>query len=310
MRLLRGLGHLPANLRCVATIGNFDGIHTGHQALLRALNANAKAMDLPSLVIIFEPQPKEFFAKGQAPARLTNLREKLQAFAHFEVDYVLCLPFNQRLRSLSALDFIQTVLVQGIGLKHLIVGDDFRFGHDRSGDFTLLHQQGQTLGFKVNDTDTVVEQGERISSTRVRDALAQGNLSVAQALLGRPFSMSGRVAFGRQLGRKLNTPTANILVKRQRLPLSGVFAVSAQDEQNGQQFLGVASLGIKPTITDIPEPSLEVHLFNYAGNLYHRHLRVEFVAKIRDEKKFSDLAELQRAIDADKHAAKAILQIQ
>lgn len=308
MRLLRGLGNIPSGLLSVATLGNFDGVHLGHQALLQTLKAQAQALGLPSLVIIFEPQPKEFFAKDQAPARLTNLREKIQLFTHFGVDYLLCLPFNARMRALSAQDFIDTVLVGGVGVRHLIVGDDFRFGHDRSGDFTLLQAQGARQGFTVDDTPTVQMQESRISSTRVRAALAQGDLTGAQALLGRPYSFSGRVAFGRQLGRTLNTPTANILLKRQVLPATGVFAVRVQDEQNGEHFLGVASLGVKPTITDIPEPSLEVHLFNFSGNLYHRHLRVELVQKIRDEQKFASLDALKAAIEADKAAARISLE--
>lgn len=303
MRVLRGLGNIPANFRCLATIGNFDGLHLGHQALFQALMTQARAQGLPHLAIIFEPQPKEFFRKEQAPVRLTNLREKLQAFATLGLDYVLCLPFNRKLSGLGAQDFIDTVLVRGLGVQHLIVGDDFRFGHDRRGDFALLQAQH----FAVSDTQTVLGQGERISSTRVREALATGDLALAHTLLGRPFSMSGRVAFGRQLGRTLNTPTANILIKRTQLPLSGVFAVKVQDEHNGEHFLGVASMGIKPSISATPEPSLEVHLFDYSGNLYHRHLRVEFVAKLRDEQKFTSLTALQQAIEADKVAARAAL---
>ncbi len=307
MRLLRGLGNIPSGLHTVATLGNFDGVHLGHQALLHTLKAQAKALNLPSLVIIFEPQPKEFFAKEKAPARLSNLREKLQLFAHFDVDFVLCLPFNACLRALSAQAFIDQVLVQGVGVRHLIVGDDFRFGHDRSGDFSLLQAQGAVQGFSVKDTATVQAQAERISSTRVRLALAQGDLATVQALLGRPYSFSGRVGFGRQLGRTLDTPTANILLKRQVLPATGVFAVRVQDEQNGEHFLGVASLGVKPTITATPEPSLEVHLFDFNGNLYHRHLRVELVQKIRDEQKFTSLEALKTAIEADKTAARRLL---
>ncbi|MEN9465120.1 MAG: hypothetical protein RL217_1301 [Pseudomonadota bacterium] len=306
MRLLRGLGNIPSGLHTVATLGNFDGVHLGHQALLHTLKAQAKALSLPSLVIIFEPQPKEFFAKEKAPARLSNLREKLQLFACFDVDFVLCLPFNARLRALGAQAFIDQVLVQGVGVRHLIVGDDFRFGHDRSGDFALLQAQGAVQGFSVKDTATVQAQAERISSTRVRVALAQGDLARVQALLGRPYYFSGRVGFGRQLGRTLNTPTANILLKRQVLPATGVFAVHVQDEQNGEHFLGVASLGVKPTITAIPEPSLEVHLFDFNGNLYHRHLRVELVQKIRDEQKFASLEALKTAIEADKAAARRL----
>lgn len=308
MHLWRGLYNVPKQFTgCVATIGNFDGMHLGHQALLRALSVQAQAHNLPSLVIIFEPQPKEFFAPDKAPARIASFREKIQAFERCGVDYVLCLPFNQRFRSLCANSFIEKVLVDTIKVKHLIVGDDFRFGHDRSGDFALLQQAGQKHDFNVQDTNTVATQGERVSSTRVREALAAGDLTEAAKLLGRAYSMSGRVAYGRQLGRTLNTPTANIMVKRIRLPLTGVFAAKVTDEHNGEQYTGVASVGIKPTITNTPEPSLEVHLFDVNKNLYHRHLTVEFLQKIREEKKFNGLEELKAAIEADKTTARQIL---
>lgn len=308
MHLWRGLYNVPKQFTgCVATIGNFDGMHLGHQALLRALSVQAQALKLPSLVIIFEPQPKEFFAPEKAPARIANFREKVQAFARCGVDYVLCLPFNQNFRSLCANDFIEKVLVDAIKVKHLIVGDDFRFGHDRSGDFSLLQQAGAKHSFKVQDTNTVADDGERISSTRVREALASGDLTEVARLLGRPYCMSGRVAYGRQLGRTINTPTANIMVKRLRLPFTGVFAVTVKDEDNGQQYTGVASVGIKPTVADTPEPSLEVHLFDVNKNLYHRHLTVEFLQKIREEQKFNGLDELKTAINADKQTARQIL---
>ena len=308
MQLWRGLYNVPKQFTgCVASIGNFDGMHLGHQALVKALSAEAKALGLPSLVIVFEPQPKEFFAPAKAPARIANFREKVKAFESFGVDYVLCLPFNQSFRSLCADDFIEKVLVNAIKVKHLIIGDDFRFGHDRSGDFALLQKAGKQHDFTVQDTNTVADHGERISSTRVREALASGNLTETANLLGRPYRMSGRVAYGRQLGRTINTPTANIMVKRLHLPLSGVFAVKVQDEHNGKQYTGVASLGIKPTISDTPEPSLEVHLFDVNSNLYHHHFTVEFIEKIRDEQKFNGLDELKAAIDADKQAARQIL---
>lgn len=308
MHLWRGLYNVPKQFSgCVASIGNFDGMHLGHQALIKALKAQAQALQVPSVVIIFEPQPKEFFAADKAPARVANFREKLQAFNCFGVDYVLCLPFNQRFRSLSANDFIEKALVNRLQIKHLIIGDDFRFGHDRSGDFALLQQAGQQHGFTVQDTKTVAEQGERISSTRVREALAAGDLTEAAHLLDRPYCMSGRVAYGRQLGRTLDSPTANIMVKRLHLPLTGVFAVNVKDEQSNARYTGVASVGVKPTVTNTPEPSLEVHLFDVNANLYHRHLTVEFLHKIRDEQKFNGLEQLKAAITADKTAARNYL---
>ena len=305
MRLLRGLHNIPADFRgCVATIGNFDGLHLGHQGILQALKAAAAEQGVPTLVMLFEPQPKEFFAPQAAPARLANLREKLQDLATHGVDYVLCLPFNQALRSMSAQTFIEQILLQALRVKHLIVGDDFRFGCDRSGDYQALAAAGRQYGFQVQDSPTLELDSERVSSTRVRTELAANNLSRVAHLLGRPYRMSGRVAFGRQLGRQLDTPTANVMVNRRQLPLTGVFAVQVTEEESGRQFTGVANCGIKPTVAGVPEPSLEVHLFDFSGNLYHRHLTVAFVHKLREEQKFAGLAELQQAIAADKQAAR------
>ena len=305
MRLLRGLHNIPADFRgCAATIGNFDGLHLGHQGILRALKDVAAAQGVPTLVMLFEPQPKEFFAPQAAPARLANLREKLQDLASHHVDYVLCLPFNQALRSMPAQAFIEQILLQALRVKHLIVGDDFRFGCDRSGDYRALAAAGHQHGFQVQDSPTLELDSERVSSTRVRTELSANNLSRVAHLLGRPYRMSGRVAFGRQLGRQLDTPTANVMVNRRQLPLTGVFAVQVTEEESGRRFSGVANCGIKPTVAGVPEPSLEVHLFDFSGNLYHRHLTVEFVHKLREEQKFAGLAELQQAIAADKQAAR------
>lgn len=309
MHLFRGLHTVPSNFAgCVASIGNFDGLHLGHQTIANSVKAEAARLGVPSLVVMFEPQPKEFFALDKAPARIANLREKLQDLTSCGVEYVLCLPFNSALRSLSAADFVQNVLLKALKVKHLIIGDDFRFGHDRSGDYQTLVAAGVQYGFSVQDTKTVCVGQERISSTKVREALAQGNLSLAAELLGRPYRMSGRIGFGRQLGRTLNTPTANVMVKRHKLPLTGVFAVQVINEDNGDSYHGVASVGIKPTITAVPEPSLEVHVLNFSGNLYHQHLTVTFVHKIRDEQKFAGLDELQAAIEADKNSARKWLQ--
>ena len=308
MHLFRGLHTVPSNFAgCVASIGNFDGLHLGHQTIVNSVKTEAARLGVPNLVVMFEPQPKEFFALDKAPARIANLREKLQDLANCGVEYVLCLPFNRALRSLSAADFVQNVLLKALKVKHLIIGDDFRFGHDRSGDYQTLVAAGALHGFSVQDTNTVCVGHERISSTKVREALAQGDLSLAAELLGRPYRMSGRIGFGRQLGRTLNTPTANVMVKRHKLPLTGVFAVQVKNEDNGDSYQGVASVGVKPTITAVPEPSLEVHVLDYSGNLYHQHLTVTFVHKIRDEQKFAGLDELKAAIEADKAKAKEIL---
>ena len=305
MRLLRGLHNIPADFQgCAATIGNFDGLHSGHQGIIRALQQVSHAQQVPTLVLLFEPQPKEFFAPDAAPARLANLREKLQDLAAQGVDYVLCLPFNQALRSMSADAFIQEILVKALRIRHLIVGDDFRFGCDRSGDYQALKHAGAIAGFTVEDTPTLELDSERVSSTRIRSELNANNLSRVAHLLGRPYRMSGRVIYGRQLGRLLDTPTANIMVRRSKLPVSGVFAVKASIEESGAVFNGVANLGVKPTVSGDAKPSLEVHLFDFADNLYHRHLTVEFLHKIRDEKKFSGIDELRAAIENDKQAAR------
>lgn len=305
MRLLRGLHNVPENFGgCAATIGTFDGLHLGHQGILTALKQVAKERSVPTLVLLFEPQPKEFFAPQAAPARLANFREKLQDLAAFGVDYVLCLPFNQALRSMSADAFIREVLIDSLHVKHLIVGDDFRFGCDRRGDYNALATAGLEYGFSVQDTPTLEMFGRRVSSTHVREQLSAANFERAERLLGRRYRMSGRVAYGRQLGGSvLDTPTANVMVDRLKLPLTGVFCVTVIDEQSQQRFNGVANCGVKPTISGTPEPSLEVHLFEFKGNLYRRHLTVEFEHKIRDEQKFAGLDELKTAIEADKKAA-------
>lgn len=310
MRVLRGLHTISTNFPgCVATIGNFDGVHLGHQAILKSLKDVAALKGVPTLVMMFEPQPKEFFAPEAAPARLANMREKFQDLKEYGVDYVLCLPFNQNLRSMSAADFIQTILVDALKIQHLIVGDDFRFGCDRKGDYQLLQQAGAQSGFSVQDTPTLELDGERVSSTRVRSELACNNLSRVSRLLGRGYRMSGRIAYGRQLGRTIDTPTANIMIKRQKLPLNGVYAVRVllddqQAERGANEYFAVANVGIKPTISGTPEPSLEVHLFGFNGDLYYQHLTVEFLHKIRDEQKFDGLDALKDAIENDKRAAK------
>ncbi len=308
MRLLRGLYNLPSDFQgCVVTIGNFDGLHLGHQAILQSLKLASHHTALPSLVMLFEPQPKEFFAPEQAPARLASFREKLLDLSQAGVDYVLCLPFNQSLRSMTAHDFIHQVLVDSLGVRHLIVGDDFRFGCDRSGDFQALAEAGQRVGFKVEDSPTFELDGGRVSSTRVRDQLQQGNMREVDELLGRTYRMNGRVIYGRQLGRTLNTPTANVRIDRKRLPMSGVFAVTASISETGEQFGGVANLGVKPSIADTPEPSLEVHLFDYHGDLYGKHLNVQFLSKLRKEQRFDGIEQLTAAIEHDKLEARARL---
>ncbi|MFT0212162.1 bifunctional riboflavin kinase/FAD synthetase [Pseudomonas sp. F1_0610] len=299
MQLIRGLQNLHNfHHECVATIGNFDGLHIGHQAILLRLKESAALLNLPTCVIIFEPQPREFFNPETAPIRLTRLREKLELLQQAGIDYVLCLHFNKRLRQLSADDFVQQILVQGLHVKHLQIGDDFRFGCDRSGDFAFLQQQGECFGFTVEPTGTIELDGVRVSSTRVRDALAQSDFALAQRLLGRPYSITGRVLYGQQLGRTINAPTANVQLKRHKAPVCGVFLIKAT-LVNGKVIPGVANLGVRPSVKSDGKAHLEVHLLDFSGNLYGQPLHVEFLQKIRDEKRFASLAELQEAIAAD-----------
>lgn len=332
MRLIRGLYNIPSDFSgCVATIGNFDGVHLGHQAILQQLKKQGEEHQLPTVVMMFEPQPREFFAPDQAPARLANMSEKLQDLARFGIDYVLCLPFNQKLRAMSADQFIQTILLDGLKISHLIVGDDFRFGCDRTGDYQLLQKTGQQAGeptreksgFSVEDTQTFELDGERVSSTRIREYLSDNDLAAASKLLGRPYRMSGRIGYGRQLGRTIGVPTANVILQRNKLPMTGVYAVKAIEievagcnesqviDQSGKakEWQGVANIGVKPTVAGTPEPSLEVHIFDFPssaeqGDLYGKRLTIEFCQKIREEQKFSGLDELKVAIGNDMKTAR------
>lgn len=301
---IRGLHNLrPWHKGCVATIGSFDGVHLGHQAILLQLLALAHQHNLPAVVIVFEPQPQEFFSGEKAPARLMRLREKVQALLAAGVNRVLCLPFNQALRSLSAEAFVQRVLIDGLAIQHLVVGDDFRFGCDRRGDFALLQQLGASNGFTVTDTCTLQIHGERVSSTRIRQLLEQGDFAHAEILLGKAYSINGRVAYGKQLGRKLGVPTANVHLRRYRSPLQGVFAVTARF-RDGIVHQGVANVGVRPTVSGDKKPLLEVHLFNFERMVYGEMIDVSFHKKLRDEKKFASLDELQLQLQIDISQAK------
>jgi riboflavin kinase/FMN adenylyltransferase len=324
MRLIRGLYNIPTDFcGCVATIGNFDGVHLGHQAILQQLKKQGEKLHLPTVVMMFEPQPREFFVPNQAPARLANMSEKLQDLASFGIDYVLCLPFNQKLRSMSADQFIQSILLDGLNISHLIVGDDFRFGCDRTGDYQLLQQAGDQTGFSVEDTKSFELDGERVSSTRIRQCLSENDLAAADKLLGRPYRMSGRIGYGRQLGRTIGVPTANVVLRRNKLPMTGVYAVKSTPitvagchetpvldaTGNALEWQGVANIGVKPTVAGTPEPSLEVHIFDFPGqgedeHLYGKRLTIEFCRKIREEKKFNGLDELKAAIANDMQIAR------
>ena len=304
MQLVRGLHNLrPQHRGCVATIGNFDGVHRGHQAILVRLRERALELGVPSCVVIFEPQPREYFAPDTAPARLARLRDKLELLAAEGVDQVLCLAFNQRLSKLSAAEFVDTILVDGLGVKHLEVGDDFRFGCDRMGDFVFLTQAGDVQGFSVEAASTVELDGVRVSSTQVRRALAAADFPLAEALLGRPFQITGRVLHGQKLARQLGWPTANVQLKRRRVPFTGVYLVSVKI--GGKQWPGVANIGVRPTVAGDGKAHLEVHLLDFAGDLYDRRLTVAFHHKLRDEQRFASLEALKSAIEADVATARA-----
>jgi len=296
---IRGLHNLrPAHRGCVATIGSFDGVHLGHQAILRQLIDTARQRQLPTVAIVFEPQPHEFFSADKAPARLMRLREKVNALWASGVDRVVCLHFNQQMRSLSAEDFIQRILVDGLDIKHLVVGDDFRFGCDRRGDFALLQHKGQELGFSVSDTHTLEIDGARVSSTRIRQLLEAGDFAEAAKLLGKEYSIHGRVVYGKQLGRQLGVPTANVDLRRYRSPLHGVFAVTVTFV-DGEVVQGVANIGVRPTVDGSKKPLLEVHLFDFGRSIYGAVIDVVFKRKLRDEQKFASLDELKTQLQTD-----------
>ena len=283
---------------CVATIGSFDGVHRGHQQLIGQVKRKASEMGLPSMVMLFEPQPNEYFAQGAVPARLMKLREKIIALFEIGINRVVCLKFDQSLRSLSAKDYIQKVLLEAAGVKALIIGDDFRFGCDRVGDFTLLKETGLKHGFGVWDTQTHKEADSRISSTLIRKLLSEDRLNEANMLLGRPFGITGRVSYGKQLGRQLGFPTMNIVLGRSHSPLRGVYTVNVKF-LTGQAYKGVANLGMRPTIAGRSKPILEVHLLNKNIDAYGKFINVTFIKKLRNEMKFESVEALRDQVHKD-----------
>jgi len=303
MRISRGLP-AAADGPTAFTIGNFDGVHLGHEAMLDELLRAARRLAFPACVLSFEPHPREFFAPDKAPTRLTSLREKLELLAACGVDRVHICRFNYGFAQITAEEFIERVLVRGLGARWVLVGDDFRFGARRAGDFTMLRQAASRLGFEVQALPSVTLGGERVSSTAVRGALAAGELARARELLGRPYSISGRVVRGDGLGRTLGFPTANVQMKHNRPPLTGIFAVTVGGVAE-RPLPGVASLGVRPTIRAGGAPVLEVHLFDFNEDLYRRHVRIDFHRKLRDEEKCADLTTLTRQIARDVEDAKA-----
>lgn len=321
MRLIRGLHNLQRSTQavrhpfpdgCVATIGNFDGVHKGHKAIIDQVRHKAQELGVPSVVMVFEPQPREYFAGADAPPRLTRFREKLQALWDHGVDTVVCLQFNARLRNLSAMEYVEQVLIEGLRVRHLVVGDDFRFGCDRGGDFQLLKDVGETRGFSVENTETVLQLGERISSSRVRRALMDNQLADAAALLGRPYAIEGRVLRGQALGRTIGAPTANIGLARKKPPLLGVYVVRVENV-DGQSHLdadkplyGAANIGMRPTVNGT-YPLLEVHILDFKEDLYGTCLKVTFLKNLRDEVRFDSVEALKEQIQQDIADARAWL---
>jgi riboflavin kinase / FMN adenylyltransferase len=303
MEIIRGIHNIkPRHRGCIVTIGNFDGVHLGHQAILRQVQARSEEIAAPAMLICFEPQPKEFFDLYNAPARLTRFREKVELLAEHGIDKVLCLKFDEQTRSMSAAAFID-LLATKLQVWAVFAGDDARFGNDRTGDFVMLQAAGEKYGFDVTNLYTLTVNEARVSSTRIRECLALGDFDLAEKLLGRPYSITGKVVYGRQLGRTLDAPTANIQLHRYRAPIDGVYAIEIQCL--GGTYRGVANVGVRPTLNDATvKPILEVHIFDFAQNLYGQTVKVIFRKKIREEQKFSGLAALKEAIRADIEVAR------
>lgn len=304
MEIVRGLHNLRARHRdCVATIGNFDGVHLGHQAVLGQLAEKAASLGVPAVVITFEPQPREVFTAGDTPPRLSRFHEKVQTLRRFSVDRVVCLRFTSEFAQMSAQDFIQRLLIDGLAIRYLVVGDDFRFGHGRQGNIDLLSEAGQVHGFQVARMHNFHVDGVRVSSTLIRNALRDGDLVTAAKFLGRPYRMSGRVAHGDQRGRAMGFPTANIFLHRKATPVQGVYAVEVFG-LDPEPTLGVANVGTRPTV-DGTRSLLEVHLLDFSDEIYGRHVQVDFLHKIRAEQKFPSLDVLKQQISRDVDTARA-----
>ena len=297
MEIIRGLHNITARHKgCVLTIGTFDGLHHGHQMLLSHLKAKSEELNYPNLLVTFEPQPREYFQGAVVPARLTRFREKVTILRGLPLDRLLCIPFNERTRIIPAKDVIEGLLVNRLDVQYLVVGDDFQFGEGARGNYEMLKEAGDRFGFGVSHMGTLKFEHGRISSSRVRDALSLGDFDLAEKLLGRPYFIMGRVVYGRQLGRRLGVPTANIRLQRYRAALEGVFAVNVTGLD--QQYEGIANIGVRPTV-DGKEPLLEVHIFDFDEEIYGRLLTVTFLNKVRDERTFDGLDSLKNQIEQD-----------
>jgi riboflavin kinase/FMN adenylyltransferase len=305
IEVVRGLHNLRDEHRgCVVTIGNFDGVHRGHQHMIAAVRERARELALPATLITFEPTPREYFQGIKAPARLMRMREKLEALALYGIERVVVLRFDEHMRNMSAREF-ENLLVGRLGVRHVVVGDDFAYGRNREGVVQTLRATGERHGFSVEQVTSFIVDGQRVSSSLVREALGEGDLDRAAALLGRPYRMTGRVQQGARLGRQLGYPTANLALHRKVVPLWGILAVRV----SGAGFAdhpAVVSLGTRPTVNGV-EPLLEVHLFDYSGDLYGSYLSIDFVRWLREERKFESLDALVRQMNCDAQQARAVL---
>ncbi len=306
MRITHGLTPVTTQ-PCAVTIGNFDGVHLGHRAMLQCLVDAARQRGLVPCAITFEPHPREFFAPDKAPARLSSLREKLQMLRECGIEHIHICAFNHAFSQLAATVFIDQILLDGLHAQYVLIGDDFRFGAKRTGDFDLLQTYGAQHGIKVAAMDSVTLDDLRISSTAVRATLANGDLALAARLLGRAYSISGRVVDGNKLGRDIGYPTANIAIKHNRPPLTGIYVVQVRGLAD-TPLPGVASLGVRPTVKQDAHPLLEVHLFDFDRSIYGEHVCVDFLHKLRDEEKYDDLPALVAQIDRDAAQARQYFQ--
>ncbi|MGZ8947260.1 MAG: bifunctional riboflavin kinase/FAD synthetase [Methylococcaceae bacterium] len=305
MRLIRGLAHLePFKNGCVLTIGNFDGLHLGHRTVIKKLAERGAALGLPVVIMIFEPQPLEYFLNDNEPSRLMRLREKVIEFGKLPIDDLLIVRFNKRFANYDAEQFIEDILIKKLNIKHLVIGDDFHFGKARRGNFAMLREKGKRYGFSVEDTGSYQSGGLRVSSTLIRDALSAGDLAQAERLLGHCYSVCGRVAHGDKRGRTIGYPTANIKMFRKNTPINGVFAVTMTGIDD-LEIEGVANVGTRPTVDGGAKVILETHLFNFNKDIYGRYVEVHFKQKIREEMRFQSIVQLQSQIANDVTEAKA-----
>lgn len=299
MELIRGLHNLRAHHQpCVLTLGAFDGVHLGHQRVLKRLIDISKELGVPSTIAVLEPLPREYFAPAEAPPRLMSFREKFLALRDVGLDRILRIRFTKALSDISATDFIERIFVNQLGVRYMVIGDDLRFGRDRGGDFNLLCRMGEKHDFKVEASDTFAIDGERVSSTRIRQALLNDDFELAERLLGRPYQINGKVVYGAQAGRSLGAPTANMELHRYRAALAGVYAVEVSGASNTLHY-GVANIGTRPTMGDLVKAILEVHLLNFRGSLYGKSLKVRFRKRLREERKFPSIDDLKTQIHKD-----------